>query len=154
MSKKFLEGLKRSFRCKCSGIVTLQVEDNVLFGDNEIHEIPFYFFDGFAYCPNYNNKVYMIKNMPMVKYFVEHPTEAKEIMEEFKITETKDITPIMVSAFYGQITEEGDSEEEDLNIDYEAEEKRIEDENSAKEEKSEQEAEKTAELLTNDGMPY
>lgn len=121
--KDFIKALERSLRCKCFGLTSVDVVNKELFNDEEIHTLVFYFFDGFAYCPNYNGKKYMIKNLPRLDYFKDHPTEAKEILEDFSITDVKDISPYMVSVYYGTISEEGEASEEDLEIDYEAEEK-------------------------------
>lgn len=143
--KVFIKALERSLRCKCFGLTSVDIINKELFNDEETHTLVFYFFDGFAYCPNYNGKKYMIRDLPRLDYFKDHPTEAKEILEDFSLTDVKEISPYMVSVYYGTISEEGEASKEDLDIDYEEEEKLYEE----KEEKEVNEAENKSESEDN-----
>ena len=111
------DAIARAMGSKCYDISNLIINDTVLMGDEEDHSIPFYFYDGFAYCPNYNGKVYMIKDLPKIEYFVKHSSEAKDLIEEFKLGKTSELTPYQIAIYYGTVTMEGDAKEEDLNYD-------------------------------------
>ena len=132
MSKKnLIAGLKRSTRGKCYGLTKVQITKEELFHDKNEHELYFFVFDGFAYCPNYNGKVYMVKDLPRRQYFIDHKEEAEDILKENDIKAVTDITPFMILQFYGNITEEGNTHEEDLNINYDEEDKMLEAEEAA-----------------------
>lgn len=118
MSKKFIDGLKRAFRCKVEEVGSLVVKDVNLFGDEEEHTMFFFFFDGFAYCPNYNGKSYIIKNLPRKQYFIEHKKEAETILKELDLKESKELSPFDIAIYYGNITEFGEAVEEDLTLDF------------------------------------
>ena len=124
--KKLLEALKRATRDKCFGLAKILYTNKDVFGDEDEHELYFFIFDGFGYCPNYEGKVYMIKDLPRLQYFKDHKEEADDILTEFNIKEINEITPFMIAKFYGHITCEGNTSEEDLNINYEEEDKLLE----------------------------
>ena len=127
MSRKtLLEGLKRATRNKCYGIARISYENEELFGDKETHDLHFYVYDGFAYCPNYNGKVYMIKDLPRLEYFKTYREEADDILKEFGVKYVSEMTPFMIIKYYGHITCEGEAYEEDLNIDYDEEDRLLE----------------------------
>lgn len=120
---------------KVTEVQSLLIKDVDLFGDEEQHEMTFFFFDGFCLCPNYNGKVYYM-SLPKVEYFYTHKDEAAKILEEANLTDVKDILPYDISIFYGELAvltdstmtlEEYKDEYEDLLIEKGKAEGRYED---------------------------
>lgn len=115
MSKKLIYSLQKTMG-KLTQVSDLIIVDKNLFGDEEEHTLTWCFFDGFAYCPNYQGKSYVIKNLPKVSYFKANADDAKTMLENNNLTSVNDLTPFIIAQYYGTITELSKAEDEDFNL--------------------------------------
>lgn len=91
---------------------SLAITSEELFGDKEKRVLDFVFYNGFAFCPNFEGKAYYFE-YPLLNYFTSHPNEAKDVMNAADLKDEKEITPYAISLLYGEVKVFGDAEDED-----------------------------------------
>lgn len=91
---------------------SLAITSEELFGDKDKRVMDFIFYNGFAFCPNFEGKSYYFE-YPLLNYFTSHPNEAKDVMNVADLKDEKEITPYAISLLYGEVKEFGEAEDDD-----------------------------------------
>lgn len=91
---------------------SLAITSEELFGDKNKRVMDFIFYNGFAFCPNFEGKSYYFE-YPLLNYFTSHPNEAKDVMNAADLKDEKEITPYAISLLYGEVKEFGEAEDDD-----------------------------------------
>ena len=91
---------------------SLAITSEELFGDKDKRVMDFIFYNGFAFCPNFEGKSYYFE-YPLLNYFTSHPNEAKDVMNAADLKDEKEITPYAISLLYGEVKEFGEAEDDD-----------------------------------------